>query len=128
MQGFRQHANALLWESNYEKLLIEPWGPDSLRVRSSIAAQIRDDLFSVLLPPAASDTQITIGDDGATIRNGSITASVSPEGLIRFSNADTGAELLAEEKPLRATRLPARSFKAAHSDLFQLEARFRAYE
>jgi len=128
MQGFRQHANALLWEGNSEKLLIEPWGLDSLRVRASIAAHIRDDLFSVLSPPAALDAQITIGDEGATIRNGALTASVSPEGFIRFSDADTGAEVLAEEKPLRATRLPARSFKAAHSDLFQLEARFRAYD
>jgi hypothetical protein len=48
MQGFRQNANTLLWEGNYEKLLIEPWGSDSLRVRASIAAQVRDDLFSVL--------------------------------------------------------------------------------
>src|ERR1051326_1767587 len=127
MQGFRQNANTLLWEGNYEKLLIEPWGPDSLRVRSSVATQIRDDLFSVLSSPAATDVQIGIGDEGATIRNGAITASVSPEGYIRFSRSDSGAELLAEELPLRSTRIPPRVFKAVHSDLFQLEARFKAY-
>src|SRR5581483_8746763 len=101
---------------------------DSLRVRATVGAGIREDLLSVLYPPAETDTQITIGEEGATIRNGALTASVSPEGIIRFSNTASGAELLAEEQPVRATRLPPRSFKAVHSDLFHLEARFRAYD
>ena len=84
--------------------------------------------MSVLLTPAETDTQITIGKEGATIRNGALTASISPEGVIRFSNTASGAELLAEEQPVRATRLPPRSFKAVHSDLFHLEVRFCAYD
>ena len=51
MQGFRQQQNGLLWERNHETVQIEPWGRDSLRVRSTISAGIRDDLLSVLLPP-----------------------------------------------------------------------------
>jgi len=51
MQGFRQQKNRLLWEQNHETLQIEPWGRDSLRVRSTISAVMRDDLVSVLLPP-----------------------------------------------------------------------------
>lgn len=128
MQGFRQQQNMLLWEQNHEMLQIAPWGRDSLRVRATVSAGIRDDLLSVLYPPAETDTQITIGEDGATIRNGALTASISPEGIIRFSNTASGTELLAEEQPVRATRLPPRSFKAIHSDLFHLEARFRAYD
>ena len=128
MQGFRQQQNMLLWEQNHEMVQIAPWGRDSLRVRATVGAGIREDLLSVLYPPAETDTQITIGEEGATIRNGALTASVSPEGLIRFSNTASGAELLAEEQPVRATRLPPRSFKAVHSDLFHLEARFRAYD
>jgi alpha-D-xyloside xylohydrolase len=128
MQGFRQQQNALLWESKHEILQIEPWGRDSLRVRATINTGIRDDLFSVLLPPNDTDVQITIGEGGASISNGAITASVSPEGCIRFSNTTSGAELLAEKEPIRATRIPPRYFKAAPGDLFHLEARFLSYD
>jgi len=128
MQGFRRQNNLLLWEQNHEMMQIEPWGRDSLRVRATISAGIRDDLVSVLLPPAETDAQITIGAEGAIIRNGALTASISPEGLIRFSNTANGTELLAEEQSVRATRLPPRSFKAVHSDLFHLEVRLRAYD
>ncbi|HEX6554753.1 MAG TPA: glycoside hydrolase family 31 protein [Ktedonobacteraceae bacterium] len=128
MQGFLQQNNSLIWTLNHETLQIEPWGRNSLRVRSTVSAGILADLVSVLLPPAETDAQITIGEAGATIRNGAITASVSPEGIIRFSHTASGAELLVEEQPVRATRLPPRSFKAVHSDLFHLEVRFRAYD
>src|SRR5579884_416607 len=128
MKGFRQQQNALLWENKHEILQIEPWGQDSLRVRATINTGIRDDLFSVLLPPTNADVQITIGDDSASISNGAITTTVSPEGYIRFSNTNSGAELLAEKEPVRATRIPPRYFKAAPGDLFHLEARFLSYD
>jgi len=129
MQGFRQQENKLLWESNYNKLQIEPWGRDSLRVRSTSGTEIRDDLLSVLLLPSSNtDARITIEQAGATISNGALTASISPQGVIRFSNTTSGAELLAETEPLRATRIPARSFKAVSGDLFRLEVRFQAYD
>ncbi len=128
MQGFLQENNSLIWTLHHETVRIEPWGRDSLRVRATVSAGIRDDLLSVLLPPVETDTQITIGEEGATIRNGALTASVSPEGFIRFSNTASGAELLAEEQPVHATRLPPRAFKAVHSDLFHLEVRFCAYD
>ncbi len=128
MQGFHQQKNILRWEQHHETVQIEPWGHDSLRVRSTVSTEIRDGLLNILLPPADTDVQITIGEGGAIIRNGAITASVSPEGLIRFSNTASGTELLAEQQPVRATRLPSRSYKAAHSDLFHLEVRFRAYD
>jgi alpha-D-xyloside xylohydrolase len=35
--------------------------------------------------------------------------------------------LLAEELPLRATRIPPRAFQAVHGDLFQLQVHFKAY-
>jgi len=128
MQGFHQQQNALLWENKHEILQIEPWGRDSLRVRATINTGIRDDLFSVLLPPADTDVQITIGEGGASISNGAITATVSAEGCIRFSNTDSGVELLAEKEPVRATRIPSRYFKAAPGDLFHLETRFLSYD
>ncbi len=126
MYGFRQEKNMLLWEQNHEIVQIEPWGRDSLRVRSTIGGAIRDDFVSALLPPTSTDAEITIGSTESTIRNGQITARVSSEGLIRFFHATT--ELLAEEPAVTATRLPARLFKGAPGDMFHLEARFHAYD
>src|SRR5689334_20163005 len=129
MQLFRQQNNKLLWENCSHTLQIEPWGRDSLRVRSTMSAAIRDDLFSVLLAPSTdTDVEITIGKEGATISNGALTATISPQGILRFSNTISGTELLAESQPVPATCLPPRLFKAAGGDLFHLEARFRAYD
>jgi alpha-D-xyloside xylohydrolase len=49
MQGFLQEKNSLIWTLNHETVRIEPWGRDSLRVRATVSAGIRDDLLSVLL-------------------------------------------------------------------------------
>ena len=129
MYGFRQENNTLVWELNHETVQIEPWGRNSLRVRSSVSTGIRDDFVHALLSPVETpDAQVTLGDDGSTIRNGEITAQMSAEGLIRFFNTTSGAELLAEEPSVTATRLPARLFKGFQGDTFHLEARFRAYD
>ena len=53
MQGFRQHDKTLFWESKHEIVQIEPWGRDSVRVRSTFDATIHADLVSALLPPAS---------------------------------------------------------------------------
>ncbi|HZR40590.1 MAG TPA: glycoside hydrolase family 31 protein [Ktedonobacteraceae bacterium] len=129
MQLFRQLNNTLLWETHNNKLQIEPWGRDSLRVRSTVSAEIRDDLFSVLLPPTSdTDVQIVIREEGAVISNGALTATISPQGILRFSNTISETELLAESQPATATRIPPRFFKAVAGELFHLEARFRAYD
>ncbi len=129
MYGFRQEKNTLRWELNHETVLIEPWGRNSLRVRSSVNTGIRDDAVHALLSPTeATDAEITISAESSTIRNGELTASMSAEGLIRFFSTATGAELLAEEPSVTATRLPARHFKGSQGDMFHLEARFRAYD
>ncbi|GAC1468409.1 MAG: glycoside hydrolase family 31 protein [Ktedonobacteraceae bacterium] len=135
MYGFRQEQSTLLWEQNHETVKIEPWGRDSLRVRAASSAAIRDDCVSALLSltkadsylSADGDVQITIGDDGSAIRNGLVMGRVSSEGLIRFFNAETGVELVAEEPTVTATRLPALLFKGLPGDMFRLEARFRSY-
>lgn len=128
MQGFQRHENILLWKNKHETLQIEPWGRDSFRIRSTYNKQIADDLLSVLLPPAQTEVQVTIGPTGATFVNGALTASISNQGRIRFTRTDTGEELLAEIPHMHSTRIPARSFKSLHSELYHLEARFQAYD
>lgn len=136
MNHFRQEGNALLWEQHHETVRIEPWGPNSLRVRATVASEIRNDLPSALLDPVAAETQIEIGEERAVVRNGAITAEVRAGGegtivgvqtAICFRNSAAGAELLAEP-PSYFPRPAARQFRHVGGDLFQVEARFKAYD
>ncbi len=128
MQVFSQQRNSVSWSQDHETLRIEPWGADSFRVRATVNADIRDDLLSVLLPPAETEAQILIAEDGATIRNGALTAHITPAGYVRFLKTATGDELLAELPTEFTPRRWARSFRAAQGDLFHLAARFRSYD
>ncbi len=128
MQVFHRRKNGISWSQSNEIVQIDPWGQDSLRVRATADGELQDDLFSVLLPPVETETQITIEEQGATIYNGAIAAHISRSGLIRFFETASGNELLAEKPPRRATRVPARSFQAVAGSLFHLEVHFRSYE
>ena len=111
---FDREPNALIWRGGHETVRIEPWGADSLRVRATQGAAIRSDLPGALgtMPPASSDAEIAIGPERASIRSGLIRADVTAEGQISFTNAATGATLLAEPAP-RFIHPPARGFKPA---------------
>ena len=127
MQGFRQQDNALIWELNHETVQVEPWGRDSLRVRSTMAPEIRDDLPGALLAPITTEPQIEIGAERATIRNGAVAAEVSYGGALRFVNAATGGALLEEEPlPRPFGWPPARHFRPLPGGLYHLETRFMA--
>jgi alpha-D-xyloside xylohydrolase len=128
MQGFSQQGKSISWSQNNETLRVEPWGRNSFRVRATVNREIRDDLFSVLLPPVETEAHTVIAEDGATIRNGSLTVHIAPSGLIRFVKTATGDELLAEIPTEFSPRRWARSFRAVQGDLFHLAARFCSYE
>jgi len=129
MQGFRQQDNALIFELNHETVRIEPWGPDSLRVRTTIEPAFSDDLPLALLEPVAAPAQIELGAAGATIQSGAIQAEVSPTGRIRFVNARSGAQLLAEEEHLQPYGWPRpRAFRALPGGMFHAEVRFLAHD
>ena len=138
MQNIRQQGTTLIWKKNRELIQIEPWGKDSLRVRSTVNQDIRDDLPSALLEPesAAADVQIEIKTDRAIIRHGALSAEiiaagdfVRPDALaaIRFFNTSTGEELLAEAET-EFPRPPARQYNFVGGDNFHLQVRFRAYD
>ena len=77
---------------NDETLMIEPWGRDGLRVRSTVDAQISDTRWalteSVELITDVSIIQIQITDSEVIIRNGKISARISDirtqKGYIQF--------------------------------------------
>ncbi|HEX3788728.1 MAG TPA: TIM-barrel domain-containing protein [Pseudonocardiaceae bacterium] len=100
----RDDGRALEVVVRHEVIRIEPWGADSLRVRVG-EHRIIDDIPGALV--AAKPQQVTtdITDTGGRITNGALTAIVAIENtdtgvdpLLRFVRADTGTELLAEQR------------------------------
>ena len=92
MAGFERQDQALVWNLGHQIVRIEPWGFDSLRVRATENAEIRDDLPQALLDPQPSTVQIELSAEHAAIRNGAITAEVWLEkNAICFFNPDTGS-------------------------------------
>ena len=83
MNRFQKENGTLSWRKNHEILLIQPWGKDSFRVRSTLSPEILDTPWA-LLQPAVVKPCIEIKDSGALIQNGKITAKISPNGAIGF--------------------------------------------
>jgi alpha-D-xyloside xylohydrolase len=95
-----------MYRYDAEKLVIEPWGENSFRVRSTKLAEMpgctekagldsgnTDDW--ALLPQKSCNTDIKISDEGASIKNGKIEAKISKIGQIRIYNQK--GELLLNE-------------------------------
>ncbi len=129
MKGFLQDGNALLWERNHEKMRIEPWGSDSLRVRASMGTDIQMDLPGGLVDPAPTVAQIEIDEGRATIRNGSLTAELLEGGHLCFYNSK-GVKLLEEDLkyPKRFGWPEARWYQAVPGNLWKIEVRFKPNE
>lgn len=129
MKGFRKENNTLVWEMNHETVWIQPYGKDSLRVRSTKYPKIID-MPGALLSPVVSEPHIEIHDKGAFIRNGKIKAEISRNGWIRFLKSVNETVLLEEaiRSRSRPHLRPPRYYKSVSSDLFRLEETFNAYE
>lgn len=122
---FREENKTLVWEKNHETVLIQPWGKDSLRVRSTMSSGIVD-TPGALLSLATLEPRIEIHNDGALIQNGKIKAEISKDGQISFLKSADDTVLL-EEVNIRYGH-PPRYYKSVSSDLFRLESTFNAYE
>ena len=84
---FHQEGDALVREFAGEKLVIQPWGKDSLRVRSTMRPVLEEEDWALLPVEASKTAKISIQTDGsATISNGRITARIDPRGQISFLN------------------------------------------
>ncbi len=140
MQFFSEENGALIFRENGETLKIEPWGKDSLRVRSVILGELSDYSAALLKPDVSThNCSVKLSDDHdsmesesgrhAAIKNGKITAScyVQPWGnalRISFSETDTGKVLLEEITNGGALQRKARYFKHLNGDDYRLKVRF----
>ena len=116
MSRFSTQKNRLIYRYDAEKLWIEPWGKDALRVRATKCAEMPLKDWA-LLPQAEITPEITLFDDGsAEIKNGKIIAKVTRVGKITFYN-DKGQLLLDEYVRNR------QDIKADYCSALNIEAR-----
>lgn len=127
MGSFLQDGQALVWQENQEKVWLQPWGKDGLRVRANLSG-MRMDLPQALLEPVSAhsgETAIEIGEDQAGIRHGGIRATISRSGRLRFFDAISGRVLL-EEPEYSYHAPPSRHFRYRNGRLYQIETWFKA--
>jgi alpha-D-xyloside xylohydrolase len=93
---FHREESSLVWESGGETLIIQPWGKDSLRVRSTIRSGFENEDWALLSEPRTGSADIVIAEDGsASISHGRITARLDSRGAIAFLNQK--GEILLQE-------------------------------
>ncbi|MFD1176679.1 TIM-barrel domain-containing protein [Paenibacillus puldeungensis] len=129
MEFFWREGNHLVWRGNGETLCLEPWGHDSLRVRSAMMGEVLDTDYA-LLAQEPQDTEIVIEDNEAFIRNGKIKAvlklnSWTKNCRISFFNQE-GRLLLQELDGYGCLNLSARKFKPIIGGDFRLTASFES--
>jgi alpha-D-xyloside xylohydrolase len=124
-----QEDNRVLYKYNGEKLVIEPWGENSLRIRSVALGEILNTDFA-LLPGKDVTAIIDIQEQEGSIINGRIKAVIKLEGwqkigTIRFYNQK--GELLLKEMGIHGClNLQARKFKPIIGGDYRLIASFES--
>jgi alpha-D-xyloside xylohydrolase len=135
MNTFETGADRIVWRGDGETLVVQAWGRDSLRVRSTPTGDVLDTDFALLEPePVAAD--IAVDGDTATITNGAITAVLRARGgydwqtgydtfgcALEFRDAD-GTTLLRELGSGGALKRIAREFRPLAGGAHRLRASF----
>ena len=130
------HENGrLVFAYDAERLWIEPWGQNSLRVRATKASSMPTEDWALLQPkPTKSDVDIT--DECATLVNGRISATVTQRGKVTVRD-DSGKVLLEEfarnrreltDPKCSALEIEAREFKPIIGGEYHLTARFESLD
>ena len=129
---FSIDGNRLVRRYDSEKLWIEPWGENSLRVRAANDATVRLEDWA-LLPQEALTVKIEINGDTASITNGKLKALISAGGKITFLNQKN--KVLLEEfvrnrnnlmEFCSSLNIDAREFKPIIGGDYQLTLRFES--
>lgn len=92
----QQEGNRLIFRYDAEKLWIEPWGPDALRIRATKLAEMPSENWALQEEVKATSPCVSITNASASITNGSIKAVVNSSGKLMIYNSITGKLLLEE--------------------------------
>jgi alpha-D-xyloside xylohydrolase len=130
---FTISGNTLIRQYDCEKMYIEPWGRNSLRVRCTKQAEILENTDWALLTQEDCSPNITINGDEASIENGRIRADIDAGGKVTFYNQK--GDILLEEyvrnrnnikKFCSALNIDAREFKPILGGDYHLTMRFES--
>ena len=125
--------NALVLKKGNETLMIEAWGKDSLRVRSTLSPVFIDRDWGLTEKINHGIAKITMKTDGAVIENGKISAKISNNGVISFFK--DGKRVLHEyfhsydpeaTKRSCCTKVIAREYKGIVGGDYKLTVRFES--
>ena len=132
---FEEKDHALFYRYDAERVIVEPWGKNSLRVRASKMPEMPDELWALDgKPEGREEARIVIHDFSAEIVNGNIKAVVNNIGKISFYNQK--GEVLLEEyvrnredmfaDTCSSLEVEAREFKPIIGGDYQLTMRFES--
>ena len=131
---FEEKEGALLYRYDAERVIIEPWGENSLRVRASKMPVMPEELWALEGDPKNGESKVEISDYFASITHGKIKAGINNIGKITFYNQKD--EVLLEEyvrnredmfaKTTSSLEVEAREFKPIIGGDYQLTVRFES--
>lgn len=135
MDLFREENGKLIYHYDAEEVILEPWGENSLRVRGFKTGKLKEKNWA-LLEQKYIETQITMDEFGAVIKNGAITAKITRKGKLLFYNSR--GELVLEEyarnrrdlqdPKCSAIEVEAREFKPIPGGDYHLTVRFETID
>lgn len=134
MNRFSKEKNRLVYCYDYEKVWIEPWGSNSLRVRATHQKMMPEREWALLCPGSNVEPEIEIQTDAARITNGKITAEITDYGKITFFNENHDIileEYVRDNKNVHldicsSLGIAAREFKGILGGDYEITARFES--
>ena len=85
---FYEAKNSLVFKKGNETLMIEPWGKDSFRVRSTLESAFIDRDVALTEKINRGSAKISITENSAFIKNGMLEARLNYNGVISFYKND----------------------------------------
>lgn len=124
MGVIRVKENKIIFSRRDETAVIEPFGADCLRFRSTRNSKIQDENWTLITPPQAS-CEINNHGNWAEIINGKISAKIYDNGKVTYYK--DGKEILAERSEY-AFLSRFRDYKHKYGDLYKITICFEPKE
>lgn len=135
---FTTTHDRVAWSGDGETVVVEAWGPDSIRIRAALGEEVVDDRWALLDPAAGAEPTVEVDGDTAVLTNGAVVARLEAErwhddgaGYVRFRcrvtiTDRTGRVLLQELGPGGSLKRQARQWQPLPGGAHRLTASFEA--
>ncbi|MDI9441027.1 MAG: glycoside hydrolase family 31 protein [Bacillota bacterium] len=124
MAVFTLDEGRIAYQRRDELVVIEAYGPNTLRFRASPNARLMEEDWN-LLPPKQTNSEVKLEDNAALIVNGDLSARIFANGKVVYYK--NGSELLAERSEM-AFFSGYREYRHVEADNHKATVIFEAYE